>query len=256
MEQTKDSGMIKGFKAVLILPALSVFIAVLLNLLYALPLNDSFMWFFGVFIYFFIPGNLLLRFLDFQKDEHTVNVLHSIALGTALMPLVYMVFRRVSHPELLYLYGLIMLLIWSGLAVREFKDRMRNVYTSFMDVLSVTVLISAVLLLLHFTHFTDVIFTEKGFSIRNIYLTENIFHLGIINNLKDMFPPLYPYASGVQFSHYHLNMHLEIEMFNRLFSIDTLKLVFFISRSFISVFWSLPLIFLSAGTGTRGSWVF
>ena len=84
-----------------------------------------------------------------------------------------------------------------------------------------------VFLLLHFSHFTDIIFTEAGFRIRTTYLTETVYHVGIINNLKDIFPPSYPYASGIDFSHYHLNMHLQIEMFNRLFHIDTLKLTFF-----------------------------
>lgn len=85
---------------------------------------------------------------------------------------------------------------------------------------------------------------EHGFKIRNFYLTETIFHLGIINTLKDIFPPLYPYASNIDFSHYHLNMHLEIEMFNRLFSIDTLRLVFFIFPFCIFVSWCLCLMSL------------
>ncbi len=176
-----------------------------------------------------------------------------------------MIFRKISRPELIYVFGIIVFLLWLILTARELKKRTDNVYTSYADILSVLVLISAVLLLLHFTHFTDVVFFENGFNIRNSNLTETIFHLGLVNNLTDMFPPLYPYASGVDYSHYHLNMHLEIEMFNRLFSIDTIKLTFFyfpflyfsllvfMPYMFIRVYWDRKFIGVLTGLLMFGS---
>ncbi len=70
---------------------------------------------------------------------------------------------------------------------------------------------------------------ERGMLMRHTNLNESIFHLGIINVLKNVYPPYFPYASGVGFGHYHLNMHLEIEMFSRLFRIDTIRLAYFYS---------------------------
>ena len=252
MGQTKDRGTIKGLKVVLILPIIFICIAFLLNLLYSLPIKDSLLWYVGVFLCFYIPGSLLLRYLDFNKDEYFINFFHSIALGAALIPLVYIIFRRLSHPEMVYPFGIAIFLAWLILTVRDFKRGQISVDTSFLDIQSALVLIAVVFLLLHLSYFTDVIFLENGFKFRNTYLNETCFHLGIINVLRNIFPPLYPYASGVNFSHYHLNMHLEIEMFNRLFSIDTLKLTFFYFPLFyfcLLVF--VPFIFIRKYLGTR-----
>jgi hypothetical protein len=226
-EGTKFKGNITGLVVILISLVLFLCLAFFLKLLYSLPLKDSLLWYVGLFYCFYIPGSLLLRYLSINKDEFFINLFHSIALGAALVPLVYLFLRRMSHPELIYPFGFAMLLIWLFLTVGDFKRGRISIHTSYPDIQAVVLLIAAVFLLLHLSHFTDVVFLESGFKIRNTYLSETIFHLGIINALKDMFPPLYPYASGVGPSHYHLSMHLEIEMFNRFFSIDTLKLTFF-----------------------------
>lgn len=243
---------IKGFKAVLILPAIFVLIAFLLNSFYCLPFKDTFLWYFGVFICFYVPGNLLLRFLDFDDNEHTIQVFHSIALGVALLPLVYITFRRLNHPELLYGLVFVTFLVWSIIQVREFKDKKLLIQVSHLELLSFSVLLVFVFGLLHLTYFTDVVFLEKGIQFRNIFLTETDFYLGIVNVLKTTFPPFYPYASGTDFSHYHLFMHLEIEMLNRFLSLDTIKLTFFyFPLMYFCLLVYLPYIFIRKGRGSR-----
>lgn len=227
MERMEDKNTIRGLKVVLILAALFTGIALLFHLLYSLPFKDSFLWYLGVFFCFYIPGNLLLSSLDFNKDEYFVNFFHSIALGTALIPLIYTIIRRISRPELIYIFVTITFLIWLICFLRDFKKVRVAIYTSYQDILSALVFITVIFLMLHVSYFTDIVFLENGFKMNNTKFTETEFHLELINMLRDVFPPLYPYASGFDFSQYHLNMHLEIEMFNRLFSIDTLKLTFF-----------------------------
>lgn len=253
MEQIKDRGTITGLKVVLVPIAIFICLAFSLKLLYSIPLKDSFLWYVGIFLYFYIPGSLLLRFIGFKKDEYFISLFHSIALGAALMPLIYMILRRISHPELLYPFIIIMLLVWLTLTASDSKRDRLNVYTSFSDIQSVLLLIVTVFFFLHLSYFTDVIFTEDGFKIRNVYLTETIFHLGIINELRNIYPPLYPFASDtISLSHYHLNMHLEIEMFNRFFSIDTLKLTFFyFPLLYFCLLVFMPYIFIRKYRGTR-----
>jgi hypothetical protein len=121
-----------------------------------------------------------------------------------------------------------------------------------MDLLIFLILMSLILLLLHVSYFTDLVLLESGFKLRSTHLTETVFHLGIVNNLIDIFPPVYPYASGISFSHYHMNMHLEIEMFNRLFSIDTLKLTFFYYPFlYFSLLIFMPYFFVYKFSGKR-----
>jgi len=240
MEIRNDKLAIAGLKVVPLLPAIFVCVAFLLNLSYSLPIKDSLLFYAGVFLFFFIPGSLLLRWLSPNKDEYFTSLFLSVALGAALMPLLYIVIRRLSHPELLHIFIILIFLLWFILKIRDLKEKKGDVYTSPKDILSALVLIGAVFILLHLSHFTDAVFLDNEFKIRNTYLTEGIFHLGIINMLKNVFPPVYPYASGIDFSFYHLNMHLEIEMFNRLFMIDTLKLTFF----FFPLLYFLLLVFL------------
>jgi hypothetical protein len=252
MEFTKQKGTITGINGILIFFILSVCPAIFFKLVYTLPLRDSFLWYAGSFFSFYIPGNLVLRYVSLNKDEYFMTVFHSLALGVAVMPLVYAALRRISHPELLYPMGIILFLIWLIVSVRDLKSGKFTISTSFTDIMSALVLIVSVCLLLHLTYFTDVIFFENGFKIRNTYLNESIFHLGIVNVLKSMFPPLYPYASGVSFSHYHLSMHLEMEMFNRLFSLDTIKLTFFyFPFLYFCLLVFMPFLFIRNSVGVR-----
>lgn len=227
MEDIKGKGSVTGFIVILITIAILFCLVFFLKLLYSLPIKDSLLWYLGIFLSFYVPGNLLLRGLKSDSDEHFITSFHSIALGAALMPLVYSASRWISLPEIGYALGIGMFLIWAFLVIRDLIKKKINIYTSLADIKCIVLVCVIGVFLLHLTHFTDVIFLENGFNIRNIYLTETIFHLGIVNVLKDTFPPFFPYASGVDFSHYHLNMHLEIEMMHRFFAIDTVELTFF-----------------------------
>lgn len=227
MKRTEGRGVLAGIRVMLVSLVLFFCIAFFLNLLYSLPLRDSILWYVTVFVYLYIPGCLLLRCLGFNKEEFFVTLFHSLALGSAFTPLVYIVLRRISLSDMLYPFGLGMSLIWLYFVIRDFKKRELHLHTSAGDMLSVLILLVMVVSFLHFSHFTDVVLFEGGYKFRTNGFTETLFHLGIINALKDMFPPVFPYASGHDFSYYHLNMHFEIEMFNRISSLDTVKLTFF-----------------------------
>ena len=78
---------IQGIPALLPIPVVFAGIALLLKICYSLPLYDSLVWYLGAFLYFYIPGNLLLWCLHDDQGEHLGNFFHSIALGVALLPL-------------------------------------------------------------------------------------------------------------------------------------------------------------------------
>lgn len=252
MEQNNYRRKFKRVKIVLILPIIFIIIAFLLNLFYSLPVKDSFLFYIAVFIYLYVPGRLIIRFLKFDKDEYFTNSFHSIAIGAALIPLLYNVVRRIALPEILYFFGIVSLIFWSIIVLRDFKRGKTDVFTSSSDILLVFVLIVFTFLLLHLSYFTDIVFFEKVFKVRNIHLTETDFHLGIINQLRNIFPPHFPYASGVDLYYYHLNMHLEIEMFNRFFTIDTIKLTYFyFPLLYFCLLVFMPYIFIHKYFGDR-----
>lgn len=168
-----------------------------------------------------------MRLIHLKRDNFFLHLILSLSLGVALVPLVYTALRRISHPELLYPFGGILFVLWIIFLVRDIRRKTLYLGATFPDLISVVLLIFIVFTILHLTHFTDIIFFENGFKVRNTYLNETVFHLGIINALKETFPPFYPYASGMSLSHYHVSMHLQMEMFSRLFQLDTVKLTFF-----------------------------
>lgn len=227
MEKAEERGTITGVSPIFIFLVIFLLLAFYLKLLYSLSLRDSLLWYTGIFFSFYIPGNLLLRLLRFYNGEFLTRFFHSISLGTAFTPFLYIFLAKQPYTKVTYLLGLAIFSIWLVFFVNDYRKGKNKIYTSYKDILSALLLFIIVLLVLHLCHFTDVVFSGKEFMVRDLYLNETIYHLGIINTVKNVFPPFYPYASGVSFSHYHLYMHIEIGMFSRLFSIDTLKLAFF-----------------------------
>lgn len=143
------------------------------------------------------------------------------------MPIAYGAARRVSLPALIYPLGAALLLAWLFFAVKDLRGGKRPPHAAYADAVCFLGLAATVFFLLHLSHFTDVLLRAGGFDLRTSGLTESSFHLGIVNVLRDTYPPFFPYASGIDYSHYHMFMHLEMEMFNRLFSMDTVRLMYF-----------------------------
>lgn len=251
MNMLEDGGQIKGFKVFLISPAIFILLPLLLKLFYSLPLKDTFLWNLGVFLYFYIPGNLLLRLLKAEGNDYLIRLIHSIALGAALMPIIYSVLRISSQPGYIYMLGSLAFLAWLIIVFRDLRKG-PIISAGYQDIFFIAGFSAIIIALLHFSHFTDVIFIKDGFKFRNTPSTESIYHLGIINVLKDAYPPFFPYASGYSFSSYHLNMHLEIEMFSRVFSLDTIKLTYFyFPLLYFFLLSSVPYMFVRNHWGSR-----
>jgi hypothetical protein len=201
-------------------------IAVLLKALYSVPFQDTFLWGLGVFLFFYIPGRLLVRLSGLHKDEYFIDVIHSLALGSAIVTVLYVFSRLVYLDDMILILGAGSFLIWLYLAVKDFRRGDIVFSTTGRDVASVSVLLLLALLALHFSFFSDVVLLDGGYKLRTSF-NETLQHYAVVNVLKDTFPPFYPFASGHSFAHYHLNMHLQIEMFNRFFDIRTLVLTFY-----------------------------
>jgi len=247
----KQGILISRGKALFVFFAALGLIAAFLRAVYMLPLTSSLVWFVGVFVCFYVPGNLLQGLLKWKEQDYFAALAHSIALGVALMPLFYMSTRAISQPWLMYPFFAVLLVIWLMRTFMNRKDAAVSAVSS-EELLSIVALGLYVFLLLHLTYFTDIVYREDAMLIRHTNLNETIFHLGIINTLKDVFPPYFPYKSGIGFGHYHLNMHLEIEMFSRFFRLDTIKLSFFyFPLLYFSLMVYLPYLFVRKYLGSR-----
>jgi hypothetical protein len=212
----------RGRADLFLLGGLLSVLALWLKTAYRLPLGDTLLWYSGVFMTCYVPGSLLLRWVVPTGQDSSSRLLHALGLGFALHPPVYAFLRAVGAPWAMaaLLGGL--LIIWFTLL---FRDRRRYPH-SYRDIAALLFLMAFALVILHLSHFTDVVFRGSGFDIRTLY-TETVFHLGFVNVLTHAYPPFFPYASGVPFSQYHLFMHLHIELFHRFLGLDTLSVTFF-----------------------------
>jgi len=191
----------------------------------------------GIFACFFVPGSLVLGWCGNNGKDRVMHAVHATALGIALTPFPYALFRKIEAPSLILFFFLGTFLLWllpRVFAIRRKKDigiRAEAGERSRGSIAYLALLLTVVIVLLHFSQFTDVRLLADGFRMRTTEAMETDFHLGIINALRDSFPPVFPYASGTQFGHYHVAMHLQIEMFHRLLGTDTLNCPFSIFRS-------------------------
>jgi hypothetical protein len=122
-------------------------------------------------------------------------------------------------------------LIWIGLAAKGLSKQscqLNEHKNSILTLVHLFSLIFFVFALLHFSYFTDIVFSVNEIQVRQSPLNETMFHQGLANSLKWNYPPPSIYASGESdFSSYHLAMHSSIELVHRFFSIDTVLLTYF-----------------------------
>jgi hypothetical protein len=140
-----------------------------------------------------------------------------------VMPIFYQIMRRIeaSDPVMLtFLFAIVGFWLWRNWHLPRWKCAPENTIPLLIGLLVIGFLLS-------FSHFADFRVGEGVEVYRTTRLSESIFHLGFVNTIKDNFPPPAIYAAGsVDFSHYHLNTHLQMEGIHRLTGIETDRLVF------------------------------
>ena len=214
---------------------------------YRLAAPESMLFFLGVLFAFYIPGTILVRSVHLSASHFLTLPVLSLTIGSVIVPMGYRFLRWSEIPDswLLTTMGLVSI-YWLYDVYKRRNRGYPSIRGSSADYWALATLFITLLLLLHFSHFSDVILGAQGFQFRSHYMSESVFHLGLINALTDTYPPPALYASGSpDFSSYHLNMHLQIEMLNRLFGLDPLKLVhFYFPLFYFGLVVLLPFVFI------------
>jgi len=219
---------------VMILMFLGV-IALFLTLVHNVPFNQVLLFYLGTIFFFFLPGCLALDLLKWKDNPVSFIILATLA-GMALSPVIFYLTGIIEQARIFPL------LIFPAAAYTLFSRR-----RFFVSMASPTpwclprqwwkglVPLVVILALLHVSHFSDLGINEDGSCrLRNAYMTETVYHLGIINVAEHTLPPFFPYASGYSFAEYHIDMHLQGVLFTRFLGIDAL----------IVAYYFLPLLFM------------
>lgn len=211
-------------------PALLAMLSGYLLAIYHLPLLDTGKFFVATFAVFFVPGDLILRTLKRQAAQPLFGQIEALAVGYVLIPTVYLFVRRVGTPPTPALIAVFsaLFLLWLRSLCRGSDRRPSPVQLRPADYLPLSGLLIFSLMLLHVSHFTDAVLGGAGLKYRLSEFTETVYHQGLVNALAGPFPPLRIFASGTgDFSSYHLNMHLGMELVGRLTALSDVVLVYY-----------------------------
>lgn len=205
-------------------------------------LYQPFLFALAALFLFYLPGTLLQQALGWSPKDGLSETALRLGLGVVAMPVLYQLMRRVDMSDALMLVSAILI---AGFGFHRLI-RFRGCTWDKEDWAALILAVMFTTILLVFSHFGDFGVYDHGTWYKTTYLTESIFHQGLVNAIKDSFPPPALYSAGsTDFSSYHLNMHLQIEGVNRLTGISTDRLIFwyFPSLYFLLLF-LLPVAFV------------
>ncbi len=195
---------------------------------YGLPVFDSVAFLAAVLAMVYLPGALLLRQMVPELPRDVLTVFLGLGVGTALLPLAYLAIRFLAPGlgTLLILTGLVLgaAFVTRAKAGKDQRTSPAGASGTWFAWLALLVAFA----LAHGSHFRDLELVGDGWFLNTHFMTESVFHLGIVNSLAD--GPLQPglYMAGAeQLRGYHIGLHLQVEFLARLTGVDTLTLTYF-----------------------------
>lgn len=197
--------------------AFIIFLPVYLKILYRLPILQTAGYYLGAVLFLLSPGRAILRQLKWDGGPFAGTVMAALT-GMAATPIFYFL-CRIAGLNVLFIAAILLTAGYNLFDLVRSRRKLESIpftKTGWIPLVAVPV----ILVLLHFSHWTDWRLLENGdFRLRSIHFTETIHHLGIINVVEHTVPPFYPYLSGYNLA-YHIDMHLFAEMFSRFCGVE------------------------------------
>lgn len=216
-----------------------------LSLVHLVPLASCVKFIFAIVFFVYLPGYTILKLSEFSNNAIS-NIFMSLLTGMSIIPLIYSVTRAIDQLWIFSLVPLLCLFYFLNGSKDFTKQILKAIKRHHLEKtwwLGLFIL-SVILIMLNMSHFNDlVILPGQGYLLRENPTTESIFHLGIINALKDNITPTFPYFSGYNLS-YHFDMHIFAELLCRYTGISTLLMAYyFLPLFYFFLIISIPAIF-------------
>lgn len=185
------------------------------------------------FLAFYIPGTVLLRKL---KLPFTHKIIIGIVLGMVLWGWQGFIFGYIGLRGLSYIYLLLFFLIW--IRGKPKYNLLNEIKKISIDPTLFVIILLGCLIQLSIVLPTG-IFTQKGLSFCCGAVGDNIYHLGITNQIINNIPPIEPGMSGVAIRNYHYWASLVIAEMVRVFHVPLIAVQFQYLPIFVSLFLGL-----------------
>lgn len=193
---------------------------------------SGFLFFIAVFFSFYLPGFLLVRFVD--KSISVRNVLLSLCFGFVLWSMQGYILGYLNLRFITYIYMLCVFL----LAISQRKiihNNWINVIRKIKQNPSVSVIIVIGMIVQTFFMFGSGLVFKDGMYFFGANGVDGIMHLSYINALKESIPPQEPGAYLLTLKNYHYWIDLNIAELSRVWKISELHIFLQWMPPFISI---------------------
>lgn len=193
----------------------------------------------GVFLAFYIPGNLILR--KFKLSFFDSVILSSI-LGIVLWIWQGFLLGFLNLRFITYIYLAISTLFWirTSKFSNQFKGFIKLTLSDY--ILMATIALGTSYLLL--TTFLNGV-EREGSLYFCCGLPDSLYHLALTNQLINQFPPIEPGASGILVRNYHYLGNLMVADFVRIFQLPLISTTYQYFTVFFSILFGLVAVTFS-----------
>lgn len=199
-------------------------------------LSSLLLFLLGVFLAFYIPGNIFVRRL---KLERTISNTISFILGIALWGLQGFILGMINLRELTYVYLAIFGIYWLYVNLNYFKKFKfpRLEKPDNKTLLIILILIAGTALQLFSIIWNY--FPSNGGLIFISGVPDNFYHAAVLKELIKNVPPMEPGVSGAAIFNYHFLSNLIGADFARVFKVNYLFLDFHYFVVFLTILFGL-----------------
>ncbi len=190
------------------------------------PLLEIVFFLIAIIICFYLPGKFLFAKLKLTLDSPE-DLFLPFVLGIMLFTLISYIFSWLKLDFII----LPLLLIASFLALKSRKWFPKSIAKSHRWPLLIVVALSII--------FSLSMLTTGVYGDSILYRRDDLWHLALINELKNNFPPSHPGFAGIVLKGYHFFYNFLLAKISNIFSISISSLYFHFFPLFIAILWGL-----------------
>ncbi len=180
-----------------------------------------------LFLAFYLPGKFFLRVFKYQF-ENALNIPISLTVGVCIF-ILSNYFLRILGLDFLFNLILIPIVLWEAKTFIKipFKGLKKTLNVELFLILLGTIVMT-------FITFYSGSVIDRGIVFYGNNARDGLYHLGLVTNLINFFPPTHPELSNVPLRGYHFFYDFLLAQFNRLYHFDPIDLTFRFFSFFIA----------------------
>lgn len=190
----------------------------------------------SIFFIFYLPGRLILRISKFSFNNFPIMTSSALTSSICLFLLTTYLFAWLRIP----VFGILIMGLLAILELIHLFSEKRKIYSFYKKLLSVEIVIILIgsFIMAYLMWFSGML-TNDGLVFYSINATDAIFHLSLVGNLINHFPPTHSGLDGISLRGYHFFYDFLLADFSNIFKFSPLDLYFRLFPFFIAFFYGI-----------------